>query len=64
MRRPLDSKPKSYPEGVDVDMAGISGKISAHYPGRSALNSGQKSAEGIVSPAYGGDEGPNMKLRE
>ncbi|MDO8602809.1 MAG: hypothetical protein Q7O04_03050 [Candidatus Omnitrophota bacterium] len=64
MRRRLDSKPKSYPEGVDVDVAGISGKVSAYYPGRSAQRNEQKSAEGIVSPAYNGDEGPNMKLRE
>lgn len=28
------------------------------------LNTAQKSAEGIVSPADGGDEGLNMKLRE
>ena len=50
MRRQIDSKPKIYPESMDVDVAGISGKVSAHYPGRSALNSGQKSADGIVSP--------------
>ena len=50
MRRHIDSKPKFYPESVDVDVAGISGKVSAHYPGRSALNNGQKSAEGKVSP--------------
>ena len=65
MRRPLDSKPKIYPESMDVDVAGISGKVSAHYPGRSVLNNGQKSAKGIVSPAlFHWDEGPNMKLRE
>ena len=62
MRRPIDSKPKFYPESMDVDVAGISGKVSAHYPGRSALNSGQKSAEGIVSPVFScRDEGLNMK---
>ena len=37
---------------MDVDVAGISGKVSAHYPGRSVLKSGQKSAEGIVSPVF------------
>ena len=37
MRRPIDSKPKFYPGGMDVDVAGISGKVIAHYPGRSAL---------------------------
>ena len=45
MRRPLDSKPKFYPESMDVDVAGISGKVSAHYPGRSALLSIQFLAE-------------------
>lgn len=28
---------KIYPESMFVDMVGISGKVSAHYPGRSAL---------------------------
>ncbi len=37
---------------MEVDAAGISGKVSAHYPGRSVLKSGQKSAEGIVSPVF------------
>ena len=32
----MDSKPKFYPESIDVDVADISGKVSAHYPGRSA----------------------------
>ena len=35
---------------MNVDVAGISGKVSAHYPGRSVLDSGQKSAEAIVNP--------------
>ncbi len=35
---------------MDVDVAGISVKVRAHYPGRSVLNNGQKSAEGIVTP--------------
>jgi hypothetical protein len=48
VRRPISLKPETYPESVDVDVAGISGKVSAHYPGRSVLNNGQKSAEGIV----------------
>ena len=60
MRSHISSKPKIYPEGMDVDVAGISGKVSAHYPGRSAcLPQGyhcreamgyeqQKSAEAIV----------------
>ena len=33
MRSQLSLKPKSYPESMDVDVAGISGKVSAHYPG-------------------------------
>ena len=50
---------------MEVDAAGISVKVSAHYPGRSVLNNGQKSAEGKVSPVFFLlDEGPNMKLRE
>jgi len=52
VRRPIDSKPKFYPESMDVDVAGISGKVSAHYSGRSVQKSGQKSAEGIVSPVF------------
>ena len=52
MRRQIDSKPKIYPESMDVDVAGISGKVSAHYPGRSVLKIGQKSAKGIVSPVF------------
>ncbi len=48
MRRQIDSKPKFYPESMDVDVAGISGKVSAHYPGRSVQKNGQKSAKGIV----------------
>ena len=36
MRRLISSKSKSCTEGVVVYAAGISGKVSAHYPGRSA----------------------------
>ena len=36
MRRQISSKSKTYPEGMDVDAAGISVKVGAHYPGRSA----------------------------
>ena len=35
MKRRFSLKPKTYPESVNVDVAGISGKVSAHYPGRS-----------------------------
>jgi hypothetical protein len=36
MRRRLSSKSKTCPEGMDVYAAGISVKVGAHYPGRSA----------------------------
>jgi len=32
----MDSKPESYLESMDVYAAGISVKVNAHYPGRSA----------------------------
>lgn len=61
MRRPKDSKSNICTEGVDVDAAGISVEVSAHYPGRPAVLSTkrlpasrgvgkkrQESAEGIV----------------
>lgn len=37
MRSHLSLKSKIYPESMDVYVAGISGKVSAQYPGRSAL---------------------------
>ena len=37
MRSQLSLKSKIYPESMYVYVAGISGKVSAHYPGRSAL---------------------------
>ena len=62
MRCPIPLKSKTYPEGRLVNGAGISGKVYAHYPGRSPglfqqaglLSSRgdgkslEKSAEGIV----------------
>ncbi len=36
MRRQVSSKSDTCTEGMDVDAAGISVKVSAHYPGRSA----------------------------
>jgi hypothetical protein len=36
MRRQLSSKSYTCTEGMDVDAAGISVKVNAHYPGRSA----------------------------
>ena len=35
MRRRISSKSKTCPEGMDVNAAGISVKVGAHYPGRS-----------------------------
>ena len=35
MRRPISSKSDTCTEGMGVDAAGISEKVSAHYPGRS-----------------------------
>lgn len=35
MMRQISQKSYTYPEGMDVDVAGISVKVSAHYPGRS-----------------------------
>jgi hypothetical protein len=59
MRRPISSKSDTCTESVAVDAAGISGKVGAHYPGRSvslpwatdieSVGRGwQKSADGIV----------------
>ena len=71
MRRQTDSKSNTCTESLYVDAAGISVKVGAHYPGRSATlhelpllrGSGrklQKSAEGIVVP-FDRSEGPNVK---
>ena len=35
MRRPISSKSNTCTEGMNVDAAGISVKVGAHYPGRS-----------------------------
>jgi len=35
MRRQLSLKSDTCTEDMDVDAAGISGKVGAHYPGRS-----------------------------
>lgn len=35
MRRRISSKSDTCTEGMDVYAAGISGKVGAHYPGRS-----------------------------
>ena len=77
MRSPLSSKPNFCPEGVGVDVAGISAEVSVHYSGRSAVLSTkrllasrgaekklQKSAEGIVGrfdPSEGQNIGTSME---
>jgi len=51
VRGPIDSKAESYPESMDVDAAGISVKVNAHYPARSAnrpLCYGRREAPGGV----------------
>ena len=65
MRRRISLKSNTCTEGVDVYTAGISGKVGAHYPGRSRRGpyvlllsrgdgiSGEKSAEGIVGSSAG-----------
>ena len=64
MRRQRSSKSNTCTEGMDVDAAGISAKVGAHYPGRSVdlpwatsivrcREGSQKSAEGIVGPSTG-----------
>jgi hypothetical protein len=35
IRRQISSKSDTCTEAMDVDAAGISGKVGAHYPGRS-----------------------------
>jgi hypothetical protein len=40
MRRRISSKSSTCTEGVAVYAAGISGKVGAHYPGRSAGDAG------------------------
>ena len=37
VRRQMSSKPNTCTESLDVDAAGISGKVGAQYPGRSVL---------------------------
>ena len=42
MRGLLNSKSSTCTEGVAVDAAGISGKVGAHYPGRSVGEAGDR----------------------
>ena len=48
MRGPISSKSDTCTEGVGVDAAGISVKVGAHYPGRSAGNAGSGDRAEIV----------------
>lgn len=62
MRRQLDSKPKIYPEGMDVNVAGISVKVNAHYPGRSAQEQRAEVSRGHSKLGFfDQDEGLNGK---
>ncbi len=77
MRRRISSKPDTYTGSMDVYVAGISVKVSAHYPGRpqgmsrkagllSPRGDGkdfEKSAEGIVGKRDRA-EGLNLKYGE
>ena len=72
MRRRISSKSNTCTESLYVYAAGISVKVGAHYPGRSATLLSellpprgdrkrlQKSAEGIVV-SFDRSEGPNLK---
>ncbi len=71
MRRPLSSKSDTCTEGMDVDAAGISVKMGAHYPGRSVdLPSAtvvERRRDGSIevsrghSRSFDRTEGPNTK---
>ncbi len=71
MRRQISSKSKTCPEGMDVDAAGISVKVGAHYPGRSVdlpcATGIERCREGSAEVSRGHSrsidrtEGPNMK---
>jgi hypothetical protein len=73
MRRRISSKSKTCPEGMDVDAAGISVKVGAHYPGRSAdlpcATGIARCWEGSAEVSRGHSrsidrtEGPNVKWR-
>jgi len=70
MRRPLSSKSNSCTEGMVVDAAGISVKVSVHYPGRSVYlpsatvaarrQDGQAEVSRGHSRSIDRTEGPNM----
>ena len=71
-RRQIDPKPDSHPEGMEVDATGRWGESECVIPGeicssahglmssRDEMKDEQKSAEGILAIAHGG-EGPNVR---
>ena len=48
MRGPIDSKSHTCTAGVSVNAAGISGKVGAHYPGRSVGDAKSKEKAEMV----------------
>ncbi len=71
MRRQLSSKSDTCTEGMDVDAAGISVKVGAHYPGRSVdlpcATAVERRRDGSAEVSRGHSrsidrtEGPNVK---
>ena len=71
MRRPISSKSDTCTGGMDVYAAGISVKVGAHYPGRSAglpcATAAERRRDGLAevsrghSRSIGRTEGPNVK---
>ena len=71
MRRPISSKSNTCTESMGVDAAGISAKVGAHYPGRSAgllrATTVERRSDGPAevsrghSRSFDRTEGPNMK---
>ncbi len=74
MRRPISSKSDSCTEGAGVYAAGISGKVCAHYPGRSVrlplATAAERRRDGRAevsrrhSSSIDRSEGPNVKSGE
>ena len=70
MRRHVSSKPHTCTGGADVDAAGISVKVHAHYPGRSVVapcaTEAERSRDGTAEVSRGHSrffdrtEGPNV----
>ena len=74
MRSPLSLKPNTCTESTDVDAAGISVKVSAHYPGRSVdlpcaraierWSDGSAEVSRGHSRSFDPTEGPNMNTEQ